>query len=86
MKQCKLSDVLDQYQTLLQPGLRMLEGYEAKIVVDPEARPHFCKARSVPYAMRAKVKKRIGSTANWGHYQACPICRLGCTDCSSSEE
>ena len=48
VKQCKLSDALDRYQTLFQPGLGMLEGYKAKIVVDPEARPRFCKTRFVP--------------------------------------
>ena len=49
VKQCKLYHVLDQYQTLLQPGLRTLDSYEAKIVVDPEARPHFCEVHFVPY-------------------------------------
>ena len=59
VKQCKLSGVLDWYQTLFQPGLGMLEGYEAKIVIIPEARPRFCRARSVPYAMQAQVEKEL---------------------------
>ena len=59
VKQCKLSGVLDWYQTLFQPGLGMLEGYEAKILIDPEARPRFCRARSVPYAMQAQVEKEL---------------------------
>ena len=50
VKQYKLYHVLDRYQTLLQPGLRTLDSYEAKIVVDPEARPHFCEVRFVLYA------------------------------------
>ena len=59
MKKCKLSGVLDQYHTLFQPGLRTLKGYGAKIVIDPEARPRFCKAHFVPYAIRVKVEKEL---------------------------
>ena len=57
VKQCKLPDVLDRYYTVFQPVLGMLEDYEAKIVIDPQARPRFCKACFVPYAMRAQVEK-----------------------------
>ena len=59
MKQCKLYDVPDRYQTLFQPVLGMLEGYEAKIVVDPEPRPRLCKASFVAYAMQAQVEKEL---------------------------
>lgn len=54
-----LPDILSAYENVFQPGLGTLEGYEAKIFVDPEAQPHFCKARSVPYAMRAKVEEEL---------------------------
>ena len=59
VKQCQLSDVLQHYETLFQPGLGILQGYEAKIIVDPEACPRFCKARSVPYAMRTQVEEEL---------------------------
>ena len=39
--------------------LGTLKGYEAKISVDPNARPHFCKVRSVPYAMTGKVEEEL---------------------------
>ena len=52
VERCQLSDILSHYKNVFQPGLGTLEGYEAKIVVDPEAQPRFCKAHSVPYAMR----------------------------------
>ena len=59
VKQCQLSDVLQRYETLFQPGLGILQGYEAKIIVDPEACPRFCKARSIPYAMRTQVEEEL---------------------------
>ena len=40
-------------------GLGTLKGYQAKIIVDPGATPRFCKARSVPYAMRTKVEAEL---------------------------
>ena len=59
VKQCKLSSVLDSYQTLFQPELGTIEGYEAKIVIVPEARPRICKAHFLPYTIRAQVVNKL---------------------------
>lgn len=40
-------------------NLGTLKGFKAKICVDPEAHPKFCKARPVPYAMRGLVDKEL---------------------------
>ena len=37
----------------------MLNGFKAKIFVDPSVSPRFCKARSVPYSMQILVDKKI---------------------------
>ena len=42
---------------MFQDGLGKLQGYQATIQVDPDAQPRFCKARSVPYAMKEMVEK-----------------------------
>ena len=52
-------DILSRYKNVFQPGLGTLEGYEAKIIVDPEAQPRFCKARSVPYSMWGKAENEV---------------------------
>ena len=44
---------------MFQDGLGKLQGYQATIQVDPDAQPRFCKARSVPYAMKEMVVKEL---------------------------
>ena len=58
---CKgaLSKVLAHHQAVFKEGLGKLKGYEAKIGVDPEATPRFCKARPVPYSLRGKVEEEL---------------------------
>ena len=50
-------ELLERYQAVFKPGLGTLKGVEAKLQVDPEARPRFCKARSIPYAMQTLVEE-----------------------------
>ena len=47
----------ESYSSVFKPGFRTLQGYESNIYVDPGAQLKYCKARSVPYAMRGKVKE-----------------------------
>jgi len=54
-----LSKVLARHQAVFKEGLGKLKGYEAKIHVDPEATPRFCKARPVPYSLRGKVEEEL---------------------------
>ena len=54
-----LTSVLESYRSVFEPGLGTLQGYKAKIHMDPGAQPKYCKAWSVPYAMRGKVKEEL---------------------------
>ena len=54
-----LKTVLDHHKAVFQEGLGELKGYKAKITLDPQATPRFCKARPVPYALKAKVEEEL---------------------------
>ena len=54
-----LQEVLAQRAEVSQEGLGTLKDYIATIHVDASVPPKFCKARSVPYALRAKVDQKL---------------------------
>lgn len=54
-----LEVILDRHQAVSKEGLGTIKNFEAKIVVDADAKPVFSKARSVPYAYRSKVEKEL---------------------------
>ena len=51
--------VLQQHGAVLQGGPGALKGYQARILVDRNARPRFCKAYSVPYAYRELIENEL---------------------------
>ena len=51
--------MLEKHKAVFEPGLGKVTGYEAKILVDPEARPKYCKARTVPYFYQEKVEREL---------------------------
>ena len=56
----KLNDLLDHHSSLFhQTGLGTLKDYKAKIYVDPQAKPKFCKTRQVPYSMKFKMEEEL---------------------------
>ena len=54
-----LQNLLEKYKGVFQEKLGSFKGRQAKIEVDAQAVPHFCKARTLPYAMREKVEAEI---------------------------
>jgi len=54
-----LTQLLEKYWDIFEEGLGKLIGHEAKIHVDPNAQPHFYKARTLPYALRSKVEEEL---------------------------
>ena len=54
-----LQELLERHGEVFQAELGTLRGYEAKIHVDPGAKPQFCKSRTVPYALREKVEQEL---------------------------
>ena len=54
-----LEAVLDKHSKVFREELGMVRGVTAKLHVDPLARPKFYRPRSVPYAMKDKVKQEL---------------------------
>ena len=61
-----LQTLLARYPAVFQGGLGTLQGYKAKILVEPGAVPRFNSARSVPYALRDKVDQELQRLQNEG--------------------
>ena len=54
-----LQEVLDRHQPVFQPGLGKMRGFEAKLYVDPMAKPRYYRPRSVPYALTSKIEEEL---------------------------
>ena len=55
----RLQNLLERYDVVFQDKLGCFQGHQAKIKVDPDAVPRYCKAHTLPYSMRAKVEEEI---------------------------
>ena len=51
--------VLGKHTTLFEAGLGTIQGLEAKLYLKEGAKPRFCRARQVPFAIREKVEIEI---------------------------
>ena len=54
-----LQGLLEQYSDVFKDSLGTFVGHKAKIEVDPSAQPRYCKARTLPYAMRPQVEEEL---------------------------
>ena len=59
VENCSIQSVLQRFTDVFKEGLGTLKGYEAKIHINPDVVPRFCKARTVPYALRARVEDEL---------------------------
>ena len=66
MSTTPLHTLLDKYDSVFQEGLGTLKDFKARIYVDPEAKPRYCKARSVPYAMRQMIEDALARLVEEG--------------------
>ena len=54
-----LESVLDRHNAVFKDELGKVEGMTAKIHIDPQASPCFCKPRTVPYALRGRMEQDL---------------------------
>ena len=55
----EIPDFQGKCPELFQGGLATLAGEEAKIYIDPNTTPIFCKARPVPYLLKEKIEQSL---------------------------
>ena len=61
-----LQSVLEKHHRVFQKDLGTMNNFQAKIYVNSTAKPQFCKARTVPFAMQEKVEKELQRLVNEG--------------------
>ena len=69
-----LRSLVDKYTEVFKKDLGELKGHKAKIHVDSEAQPKFCKACAIPYPMRSKVEEEVARLQKQGIIT--PVCPL----------
>ena len=67
-----LTQVLDKYKSVFEPGLGKVKGYQAKILIDADSAPKYCKVRTVPYFYK-KVEKELDRLVKEGHWSLLSI-------------
>ena len=55
----KLEGMLEKHRAVFGDDLGEYKGPPTRIVVDPKEPPHFCKARSIPYALRDREDDQL---------------------------
>ena len=74
LNKIKLSDIhkvmdnefVSGYPDLFSPGLGYLKDTKVKIEVDPNVSPKYCRARTVPYAIREELDKELSRLESEG--------------------
>ena len=61
-----LQDILDEYSSVFDLELGTLKDIAVTIHIDPSAQPRFCKARTVPYALKGKIEKELDRLVEQG--------------------
>ena len=61
-----LQGILDKYSSVFDSELGTLKDTAVTIHIDPSAQPRFCKARTVPYALKGKIEKELDRLVEQG--------------------
>ena len=54
-----VEEILSKHADVFKEELGKLKGFKAKLYIDPDAKPKFCKARPVPFAMKQLVEDEL---------------------------
>ena len=59
IQRCGVEEVLKRHSHVLTESLGTLRGYDAQLYVDPQSKPRYCKARSIPHSMHTVVEQEL---------------------------
>ena len=82
VQKCDLTEVLNRHTHVFNEFLGTLQGYEAQLYVDPQAKPSYCKARQVPHSMCTAVEHELDRLVSEG---TSSVCGVGISHCASVE-
>ena len=54
-----LESLLQKYEEVFRKEVGTMQRFKAKLVVNPGAKPRFCRPRSVPYALREAIEREL---------------------------
>ena len=64
----ELGEVLEKHKSVFSEGLGKLKDYKVNIELKEFAKPRFCKARTVPYALRGRIEAELDRLVKEGIY------------------
>ncbi|XP_056012602.1 uncharacterized protein K02A2.6-like [Ostrea edulis] len=62
----KVQAILQKYSSVFRDGIGRVKGIKANLHLNEDAKPIFCKARPVPYAMKPKIEQELENLENMG--------------------
>ena len=65
----RVESVVKEYPEVFASKLGCLKDFKVSIPVKEDAKPKFCKARPVPYAMRSRVEEELDRLEEQGVYE-----------------
>ena len=68
-----MQEVLDDYTDVFKDELGTVKGVKVQIRVKPQAQPHYCRPRPVPYAMRQKLETELTRLQRQGVIEQVPF-------------
>ena len=68
-RKIKVYSILRKYNIVFNDGIRKVEGIKATLHMRNDAKPMFCKAIPVPYALKPKIVEEIENLENMGILQ-----------------
>ena len=62
----KLKELLTEFESVFSEDMGCLKDFKVKIPMDKTMKPRFCRARPIPYAIKAGAEKELDRLENQG--------------------